>query len=872
MRAITRRTCAMAALLMLGLGARAETPGFRLGDAARPLAYQWRLAIDPRETTFAGEVRIEIDVQRAMPTLWLNATGLDVDAVELRQEGRALAAAARRSGEEHVGIDVRDGGLAPGRAQLVLRYHGPLDSVSTQGLFRQSEGGEWYVVSQFEAVSARRALPCFDEPHWKTPWRITIETPAGNEVSSNAPETLVSDVPGRTGWKRHDFAATRPLPTYLVALAVGPFDVVDGGTAGMRKTPLRYFAPKGRGAEMRYVREATPRIVELEEEYFGRPYPFEKLDQVVIPQAVGFGAMENAGMITYAGNIMLATPREETPRFRRGYVGTAAHEIAHMWFGDMVTLAWWDDLWLNESFATWIEQKITPRFDSKWDNGTSAGASRVRSIGADRLASAHRIRTSIVEKTDLEGAFDGIVYQKGAAVLSMFERWFGPERFRAGVRAFLAQHEYGNATADDFVAALGEAAGQGRAALAVFRSFIEQPGVPMVDMSLQCSSTAAVVETRMMRMRPVGSAAGEMRWTTPACFTFPRDGTLATQCTELANGASRVELPPGRCPEWVMGNADGRSYYLPRYDAPLSKELRQHIDALPVNGIVALLVDLGFLAEGGLAPIAEALAWSDAALGHASPIVKQYAVELLEKMRDPWLTPALARAKADIVARRVIPLARELGWLEHAAEGDDARLLRATLLPFAAEREEGASLRAEARRLALAWITDREAVPASMTRAVLETAGRFADDATYEKLEARALAADDTRERGYLLSALAKARDPKLRARALALANDDRVRPRDALGFVENALDDDYNRRVALDYVNEHYEALSRKLPYHAITRFLTPAGKLCTPADRDAFVTTFAQKVGKLEGGEARYRHGLETIELCVAARGPRP
>jgi len=417
-----RRAWAVAALLAIGSGAWAQAPGFRLGEAARPTAYQWRVTIDPRQATFSGEVRIRLELQRAMPTLWLNATGLDVDAVELRQEGRTLAATARKPDEDHLAIDLRDGSLDAGDAEITLRYRGPLDAVSTQGLFRQSEAGEWYVVSQFEAISARRAVPCFDEPQWKTPWRISIDAPAGNQVTSNAPEVMLSDVPGRAGWKRHDFGTTRPLPSYLVALAVGPYDVVEGGTAGSRNTPLRYFAPKGRGKELRYVAQATPRIVELEEEYFGRPYPFEKLDQVVIPQTVGFGAMENAGMITYAANLLLATPREETGRFRRSYVGVASHEIAHMWFGDLVTLAWWDDTWLNEAFATWVAQKVVPQFNPEWDDGSSVGSSRKRSIGADRLASARRIRNPVNVKTDIEGEFDGITYQKGAAVLAMFER------------------------------------------------------------------------------------------------------------------------------------------------------------------------------------------------------------------------------------------------------------------------------------------------------------------------------------------------------------------------------------------------------------------------------------------------------------------
>jgi alanyl aminopeptidase len=869
METSTTRAWVAAMLLTIGLGANAQEPGFRLGDAAKPVSYEWHLAIDPNETTFGAQVRIEIEIQRATPVLWLNATELKVESAQVHQDGNRVEATATAVGEDHLRIEPRGGaGFAPGTATVTLRYRGPIEPVSTRGLFRQQEGGDWYVVSQFEAISARRAVPCFDEPGFKTPWRIAIDAPEGNQVVANTPEVMLSDVLDRKGWKRHDFATTKALPSYLIAFGVGPFDIVDGGTAGMNNTPLRYIAPKGRGAETRYARIATPRILELLEQYFGRPYPFEKLDAMVIPQAVGFGAMENAGLITYASSLLLATPREETGSFKRNYASVAAHEMGHMWFGDLVTLAWWDDIWLNEAFATWIAAKVLPQMRAEWDNGESVGYSRKRSMGADRLASARSIRNPVVVKTDIEGAFDGITYQKGSAVISMFERWFGEDKFRDGVRRFLAKHEYGSATSDDFMRAIGESAGKGEEPLRMFRAFVEQPGAPLVDLSMQCRGSAASLETSVARYRPIGSTAQDVTWITPVCFQFGRDGKTVDQCTELKNGAGRVALQPeGACPDWLVANPDGRSHYLPRYDAALSAKLRGRMEALPAGGAVALMLDADSLAQSGLMPIADAFAWAAVGLEHPSPIVRRYAAELVEKQRDAWLTPALARAKHDLAAGKIVPMATALGWEEKAADSDETKVLRAGLMPFAAEREEGAALRPEARRLALAWSADRNAVAASMVKPVLETAARFADPPTYEKLEARALSAQDLRERAYLLDALARVRDPALRERAMRLSVAESLRPRDALEFLDNAMDDEANRRATLDFVRAHYEPLEMKLPEHTMPYLITRAGGLCTREDREEFVSTFKDRAPKYEGGALRYRQALETLDLCVAA-----
>ncbi|HEY5897149.1 MAG TPA: M1 family metallopeptidase [Burkholderiales bacterium] len=842
-----------------------EAPAFRLGDAATPLEYAVTLAIDPAEPRFSGEVRIALRFNRPTPVLWLNATGLAIESVEFLQGRRRIAVNVLPGGEDFVGFEAQGADFATGPAIATIRYRGELEGVSTRGLFRQQDRGDWYVVSQFEAIQARRAFPCFDEPGWKTPWQLTIDAPASQVVISNSDERRSAPTPGRSGWARHEFALTAPLPTYLVALAVGPFEVLEGGTAGKRQTRLRYFAPKGRASEARYAAQATPRLLEILEDYFGTPYPFQKLDTVAIPQTVGFGAMENVGMITYASSLLLATPREETPAFQRRYAGIAAHELSHMWFGNLVTLAWWDDIWLNESFASWMGQKALARFRPAWDNGLSVGWSRRAALELDRLASARRVRNPVREKTDLSNAFDAITYQKGSAVLAMFESWFSPERFRQGVRRFLKQRAYGTATSEDFIRALGEASDRGKDALAAFRGFIEQPGVPMLDVALRCTEGEPAIEVVQQRLRPAGSSVTDLQWSTPACFRYGS----TTRCSDTRNGASSILLGEPSCPAWIFANAGGRSHYVPRYEASLAQRVRAAAPALSPSEMVSLVIDAGILSESGLMAIGEALAWADSALAHPSPIARLYAVDLVQMQREAWLTAAEAAAKREVIARRLLPAATELGWSERADDSDEIRELRKRLLPYAADMESDMKLRTQARGLAYAWLGDREAVDAGMTRPVLDTAARFADEALFGRLADAAGSLSDLREREYLLGALAKVRDDKLRSRALALALAPAVASRDAFHLIDSALEDEANRGAAFDFVRANFDALVAKLPQHSPAYLITPLAELCTPKERETFAEFFKERAGQFLGGALRYRQALERIDVCMAARG---
>jgi alanyl aminopeptidase len=849
------------------LAADPAPPTFRLGDVAAPRGYELQLAIDPREALFSGEVRIAFRVNRKTPVLWLNATGLEIERAEFMQGDRRLTTRTLKGGEDFVGFETTGQPFLPGNATAVIRYRGPIEPNATRGIFRQQEAGEWYVVTQFEALYGRRAFPGFDEPGWKVPMQLTIDSPAADEVVSNTAEILSYDLPDRTGWKRHVFAATKPLPTYLLAFAVGPFDVVSGGVAGANNTPLRYYTPKGRGAETRWAKESTPRLLEIIETYFGIPYPFEKLDTVTIPSTVGFGAMENVGMITYSSDILLARPHEETLSFKRRYAGTGAHEIAHMWFGNLVTLAWWDDAWLNEGFATWMGRKAVAAYNAEWDMGWKRGDGRRRALAADRLATARRVHNPVTVKNDVSAAFDNITYQKGAEVLSMFEAGLGPDRFRQGVRDYLQQHAYGSATSTDFFKAIGTAANRPDSVKA-FAAFVEQPGTPLIDVSLRCEGGKASIEVSQQRLRAKVSKAPDLRWNTPACFRYRADGKLRTQCEDIGNERRVIPLKEAAsCPDWIVGNAGGLGHWTSRYDKALARRIAERLDEIPASEATSLASDTELLAGVGLLPVEEALALADGFLRHPAPAVKQGGVFVLEKLR----ADALSR---EVVANRIQPLARELGWIERASDSDDVKELRVALLPFAARSAGGEGLRPQARELAMRWIAERESVSATMAPAILDTAARFADESTYTRLENTALSMRRVNERVMVLRALLKVRDPVLRERALGLTlrkarGDDVISGRDANNALYDVLqEDDANRGATFAYLRANWDALTAKLPAESPAWLISPLGALCTPEERATFAEFFKDRAAKIFGGPKRYEEALESIDICIAAR----
>src|SRR3954454_9847066 len=373
------------------LAAASNPPKLRLSEAQdiEPTSYRATLSVDPAKDDFEGSIQIRVDVRKPAKVVWLNANQLAVKTASVTVGTKRIGATAIDGGKDFIGLDL-ESELPAGKATIDVAYTGRIRVGDSAGVFRTEDNGNRYLLTQFESTDARDAFPCFDEPSYKTPWQLTIKAPAGQKAVSNTSATEST----AGGVTTYVFGETKPLPTYLIAFGVSPFEFVDGGRAGKNHFPVRIVPPKGGAAEAKYAASVTATILTRLEEYFGIPFPYEKSDQVAVP-VMAFGAMENAGMVTYNHTTILSSPESDSVRRQRSYATIAAHELAHQWFGDLVTTAWWDDIWLNEAFATWMEQKLIREWKPEWKTATQDVDDKLYAQSQDSLMSARQIRQPI---------------------------------------------------------------------------------------------------------------------------------------------------------------------------------------------------------------------------------------------------------------------------------------------------------------------------------------------------------------------------------------------------------------------------------------------------------------------------------------------
>ncbi len=844
-----------------------EAPKLRLPAGAAPLGYAAELWIDPSKDTFRGRTEIRISLKGESDTLWLNGKELTVEsasAVAVGGPRDRVPAEASAAGMDFVRIHFQRI-LPPGEYVVTLAYKGRVELKDTHGLFRQREGDDWYVFSQFESIFARQAFPCFDEPGFKVPWQLTLHVPKSLVAVSNTP--VLSETNEAGGMKKVVFEPTKPLPSYLIALGVGPFDIVPAGTAGRKRVPIRMIVPRGRGADARWAAASTGRILELLENYFDTPYPYEKLDHLVIPQTVGFGAMENPGLVTYASNYILSKPADETIRFRRQYASVCAHETAHQWFGDLVTMAWWNDVWLNESFATWMGSKIIDAWKPDWGSRVARVGSRSLAMDLDSLVAARRIRQPIESNDDIENAFDGITYQKGSAVLDMFEAWVGEETFRRGVHDYLKAHAYGNATAADFVGSIASAA-KDPAVNAAFFSFLDQPGVPLVTAELACTGDPPRVLLSQKRFLPTGSSgSAKETWRIPVCARTGEAGATPA-CTLLTGEKGALPLA-GPCPERVVANAASTGYYRVLYKGSmLGKVLADSGKHLSTAERVGVLTDVAALARTGDVPMATALALVPALAGDPDRQVVEAVVRIAASPRDLFVTDDLRPNYRRFVADTFGARAHTLGFRSKPGENEDTKLLRSAVIGLVAEDADDPALVSEATSLARKWLTDRSAIEPEMLPTVLTVAARHGDAELFTAFLAAAKSSKDRRERWRLLAALGSFRDPSVQRLALNLTLSPDFDARESLIVLREAASDRATREGVWAFLKANFSVLAARLPRESPAGFPQLAAGFSDEAHRADVAAFFKDKAPSYTGGPRRLAQTLEQIQLKAALR----
>ncbi|MBL8624909.1 MAG: M1 family metallopeptidase [Myxococcales bacterium] len=827
----------------------------RLPRAFRVESYAPSLVIDPAQPTFTGSIAIAGTIAAGTPAVWLHAERMTVEA--------AVATTASGDVPLTVWADRAPGRIAltaptplpAGHVVITLRYRGTLDEVDTAGAFRQQVAGAWYAFTQHEPLYARRTFPCVDEPDAKVPWTLTLEVPAALVAASNAP---IASEEARGATRVVRFAATPPLPSYLVAFAVGPFDVVDAGTtrAGV---PLRILALAGRAADAAFAARTTAPLLAGLEDWFGSPYPFAKLDAVAVPTTVGFGAMENPGLITYRESLVLM-PADAPASRQRAYVGVGAHELAHQWFGDLVTPVWWDDLWLNESFASWLPAKVIAKVFPQFAQPLDAIEGRNNALEADSLATARRIRQPIGTEDDVVSAFDGITYGKGAAVLRMFDAYVGPERFQAGVRAYLAAHAGGNATAADFLAAIAAQAPE-LDVTAAMSSLLDQAGAPRVTATIDCAPGRAAVVLTQARYLPVGAAASTTQpvWRLPVCVLAEVGGARVRQCTTL--GAQPAVVSFDRCPTWAWPNADGLGYYRGGVPAAAWPKLLAAAPRLDPAPRLALMSDLLAAVAAGDVDLGIVLPALPALVKRGTPPEQILAARLVDGAR-PWV-PAADRPRFARWVARTFASARALGLTPRPDEDSVRERLRGELVPLLAETGGDPTLR----KAAVAAAADWARLPLATRAMVLWLAVRV-DPAIHDGLLAAFRATPDRVVRRDLARALGGVADPARLGAALALTLDPAIDVRDSAEIIAAATSREDTRPAAEAFVRAHADALLARLPARTRAGMIGWLTAGCDGAAVDGVKAFAAATLAGQPGAPRRIDQALERLRQCVARR----
>lgn len=843
---------------------RPIAPRGRLTKQAIPLAYDVDLHLDPRESGFAGSVSIIVELETGAPGIWMHGDDLIVEKVSVTVGDEPLVASWTEvldTGVAWIGFPRR----APaGQIKLDIDYAAPFDA-NLAGLFRVDEQGNSYALAKSESIQARRFLPSFDEPGFKAPFDMTFTIPEGMIAIANTPEISRKSVDG--GFEEVTFATTRPLSTYLLSVAVGNFDKVEqpdipANDIRDRPIPLTGYARKGKGPELEYALSITPAFVRIFEEALQQPYPYAKLDIVAAPQWPS-GATELAGAITYRESRILLN-EFSGPAFRRSLKEIHGHEIAHMWFGNLVTPPWWDDLWLKEGFATWGEPMVLTIFEPDEGHDIRAVSEAISAMQLDSLASARAVSEPIERNETIRNAYDAITYRKGMAIIAMADNYFGPRSFRPALGEYIAAFADKDADSADFFEVIGRVTDNTDLTTA-FESFVTQTGVPIVSADVACTEEAATVLLEQSRYKPLGSSiSGDTLWTIPVCVASKVGDETYRDCMMMAEQFAELPLAHGQCPTWIMPNAGGAGYY--RFSLTESgwESLLAELSFLPATEVLQILDSSQASFQAGKMSGRKLRSIVESATQHSEPLVIDAALSGMDWMMG-YLPDAESSDAAVAVARQLVKDIRA------AQSGFANRELSAWLDAFEATVADEPEARADLMRRVSLFIgtesaPDPRALSSDMYSTALKVAIQDGGATMFDALLKARVEIDDPVFEQAVIRAIGGASEPDLSARVRELALSDAVGARETYTLLSRQMRSGKTREETWKFVTDNFEQIVGKVPSQWRRRLPRFAAGYCDTAKVDEIRRFFESEAEIIAGYERALDETIEEIELCAA------
>lgn len=837
---------------------------FRLPRNIVPTKYAIRIRPDFETFRFTGYELVNIRIDESSTSIVLNATELEIDFAKVDQEGTTHDCRIELDSElERVTLSF-EGTLEPGHAVLEITFQGSLnDQLSGfyRSKFTDENGNTHYIATtQFEATDARKAFPCFDEPDLKAVFAIELDTPSDYLAVSNAPDIGTTDLGG--GYKRVAFADTIPMSTYLVAFVIGPLEASPPHMSG--DTPIRIISKPGQSHLHQFALKAAAHALEFFTDWFSIPYPGSKLDLIAIPD-FAFGAMENLGAVTFRETLLLVDPERSSSSELERVVDVISHEIAHMWFGDLVTMKWWNGLWLNEAFATFMELLATDHFNPEWNRWVSFGLSKGAAFGTDGLHNTRPIEFTVVKPSDAEGMFDVLTYEKGASVLRMLERYLGPDTFRSGITRYLNSHRFANAETTDLWTALEEASDQPIAQTMV--DWVFQGGYPIVHVSSNDSEITISQKPFSYLSDLARAGINEEESQIGTIWNVPLSVRVGTQLHKFLLGSEPITLPLQNPHDLVIANIGGWGFFRVSYDKELSGRLLANFSQLADLEKFNLASDLWAQTLSLMVGVDHFFELIEAVKDEEDPNLWELISSALH-----LIDLAASSEKQEAVAKRcnnsLLPILDKLGFEARPDEQEGLARLRATVIEALGTIGHDNETIAECKDLFVKEMSAESDIDPNIVSAVLAVVAANGDEADFAFILDKYRHPSTPQEENRYLMALTKFEHPELIKKVLKMTLGE-IRSQNGPFVIASLLSGRTSGVLTWNFLTENWDALLERFPDNTIPRMLSGVAALISDESYslEGKIRTFFES-HPIPTGEKSLKQTLEKYAIYLTFR----